>query len=186
MTDISEQFATRAARLLQGTVQACAARALRLAQSGADRAEATVPAVDARLAILARAGLRLTELSHQCIEQLLKQGQSSARNALADSAERLRLTARASSLGALYEEQRASLRASRARVMGELQATWQIVAAAGRELTHLARSTGSELASGREVAPGHSRRGARGAGARRSSKTASRSKNTGDARSGKA
>jgi hypothetical protein len=114
-----------------------------------------MPAIEERLATLAEAGQRLTDLSHRCLGQLLQQGQTSARGALADSAERLRIAAHASSLGALYKEQRAALPASRARLVSELESTWQIVAAVGRELSELAHSTGSELLRGRapEKAP---------------------------------
>ncbi|HTT01841.1 MAG TPA: hypothetical protein VMG11_07080 [Steroidobacteraceae bacterium] len=149
MTDNPEQFATAAARLLQGTAQACADRALRLAQSSADRVSTRMPAVEECLVTLAAAGLRLADLSHRCLGELLKQGHTSARGALADSADRLRMTSRASSLGALYKEQRDALPASRARLLSELESTWQIVTAAGRELSELARSTGSELLRGR-------------------------------------
>lgn len=142
---IPEQIIMTAARLLQGRAQGYAGRALRLAQREAARTAERLEIAGPRLTALTEAGLRLTELSYRCVDQLARQSVASAQGALLDGTERLRMTARAHSLGALYAEQRDALPASRARIAKELRATWKIVASTGRELMEIAQSARSGL-----------------------------------------
>jgi hypothetical protein len=142
---ILEPIALTAARLLQRSARGYAGRALRLAQREAGRAAERLDTAEPRITALAEAGLRLSELSCRCVDQLVRQSIASTQGALTDGVERLRITARARSLGALYADQRAALPASRARVAQELQATWKIVASTGRELVQIAQSARSEL-----------------------------------------
>ncbi len=149
---IPDQIALTAARLLQGRAQGYAGRALRLAQREAARAAERLDTAGPRLTALTEAGLRLTELSCRCVDRLVRQSLASAHGALTDGAERLRMTARARSIGALYADQRAALPASRARVARELQATWKIVASTGRELVEIAQAARNELMQGDSAA----------------------------------
>ena len=172
---LAGQIALNAARLFQESAQGYAGRALRAARRGAKQAAERLEGAEPRIATLTQAGLRLTELSCQCIEKLMRQSVASAHGALADGAQRLRMTAQAQSLRELYAEQRAALPASRERLARELEATWRIVASTGREVAELAQSTGRELlhvasprAKGRRrggsAAPAGARKGARRAG----------------------
>jgi hypothetical protein len=146
---LSSQIARTAARLLHEHAQSYADGALRLARRGAERAAQRVEADAPRIAALTEAGLRATEVSCRALDQLVRQGFDSARGALVDGAERLRITARAESFADLYAAQRATLPDSRARIAKELGATWKIVVATGRELVDVARSTRDELAQSR-------------------------------------
>ncbi len=168
---IPEQIVLSAARLLQGRAQGYAGRALRVARREAGRTAERLENAGPRLTALTEAGLRLTELSCRCVDRLVRQSLASAQGALADGAERLRMTARARSIGALYAEQWDALPASRARIAKELGATWKIVASTGKELVQIAQSARDELvqhhrAGGRSAAHarkgGSSRGGARG------------------------
>jgi hypothetical protein len=134
------------ARALRERASACAGLAARTAQGGAERAARGMDAAGPRVASLAAAGLSLTELSSRCAGQLLEQSLRSAQGALADGSQRLRMAAEADSLASLYRAQRASLAGSRARILGEIEATWRIVTSTGRELSALAIRTGRELA----------------------------------------
>lgn len=157
---LAGQFAMTAARLLQYRAGTYASWALRLAQSGADQAADRVEAAAPRVATLTEAGLRLSEITYHCVDQLMRQGVESARGALADSTERLRMTARARSVFDLYAAQRAALPATRRRVVREVEATWSILRSASRDVFELARSTRSELQDGavRETRGSPSRR----------------------------
>jgi hypothetical protein len=141
----SERFLA-SARALRERAYACAGYAARAAQSGAGRAARSMDAAAPRIASLAAAGRSLTELSTHCAGQLLEQSFASMQGALADGAQRLALAAEADSLTSLYHAQRASLSGSRARILGEIEATWRIVASTGRELSALVGRTGRELA----------------------------------------
>jgi len=147
--NLSGQIALNAARLLQQRAQGYADRALRLAREGAELAAARLEVEGPRLSALAEAGLRATELSYQCLDQLLRQGLTGARAALTDGAERLRITAEAGSLSALYDAQRATLPASRKRIARELGSAWEIVLATSRELAKVAQSARHDLDQGR-------------------------------------
>jgi hypothetical protein len=142
---LTGQIALTAARLLYDRAETYAGRALRLAQWGAEQAAERVEAAAPRIATLTEAGLRLTEITCRCMDRLVRQGLDSAQGTLVDSADRLRMTARARNLGALYAAQRAAAPATRKRVAHDLEATWDIVASAGRELIDLARATRGEL-----------------------------------------
>jgi hypothetical protein len=177
--NLSSQIALTAARLLRDHAQGYAGRALRLARRGADQTAERLEAEAPRFTALAEAGLRATEVSCRALDRLLRQGFDSARGAFADSAERLRITARAESFGALYAAQRATLPASRDRVVKELEATWRIVVSTSRELAEVARSARHELARG----AGRGGRGRSRTGTPRRSKRAAR-RPTGGTRSG--
>lgn len=158
---VSGQIAWTAAQLLRRSAQSYAGHALRLVRREAERTAGRLEAAGPPITALTEAGLRLTELSCRCVNQLVRQGLASAQGALTDGAERLRATARAESVGALYSEQRASLPASRARIAKELQATWKIMASTGRELVEIAASARKELARGSRAerpTPPHRRR----------------------------
>jgi hypothetical protein len=142
---LSSQIALTAARLLQQSARGYAGVALRLARRGAERAADRIEAEEPRITALTEAGLLATEVSCRCLDRLVRQGLGSAKGALNDSAERLRISARAESFAALYAAQRASLPASRERVAKELGAAWKIVVSTGRELADIARSTRDEL-----------------------------------------
>ncbi len=142
---LSSQIALTAARLLQQSAQDYAGRALRLARRGAERAAERIEAEEPRITALTEAGLLATEVSCRCLDRLVRQGLDSARGALSDGAERLRITARSESFAALYAAQRASLPASRERVAKELGTAWKIVVSTGRELAGIARSARDEL-----------------------------------------
>jgi hypothetical protein len=145
----SRQFALAATRLLQERTQAYAGSALRLARQGAVHAAKRMQAEGPRLSALAEAGLKVSEVSCRGLDRLLRQGVSSARGALTDGAERLRLTARSESFSQLYKAQRASLPASRARVFKELETAWGIVLSTGQQLADVAKSAREELAQSR-------------------------------------
>ena len=145
---LPEQLALTAARLLQRSARDYAGHALQLMRREAKRTAERLEAAGPPLAALTEAGLRLSELSCRCVDQLVRQGLASAQGALTDGAERLRITARAESPSALYAEQRAMLPASGARIAKELQATWKIVASTGRALVEIAESTRKELVRG--------------------------------------
>jgi hypothetical protein len=164
--NLSGQIALTAARLLQQRAQGYAGRALRLAREGAELAAARLEVEGPRISVLAEAGLRATALSYQCFDQLVRQGLTGARGALTDGAERLRITAEAESLSALYEAQRATLPASRKRIARELGAAWEIVVATSRELAKVARSARHELDHGRGKR-GHARSRSRSRGGKR-------------------
>ncbi len=168
---IPEQIALTAARLLQERAQRYAGRALRVARREAGRTAERLEHAGPRLTALTEAGLRLTELSCRCVDQLVRQSLASAHGALEDGAERLRMTARARNIGALYAEQRDALPASRARIAKELQATWKIVASTGRELVEIAQSAREELTQSDRAAGGrsaaHARKGHIGRGGAR-------------------
>jgi hypothetical protein len=136
-------------RLLHQRTQDYAGRALRLARRGAVRAAQRMDQEAPRIAALTEVGLRASEVSYRALDRLVRQGLASARGALTDGAERLRLTARSASLAELYDAQRATLPASRARVARELQAAWAIVRSTGEELAEVARSAREELAQSR-------------------------------------
>ena len=145
----SSQFAFAAARALQERTQAYAGSALRLARRGATRAAERVEAEGPRISALAEAGLRVSEVSWRGLDRLVRQGVASAKGALTDGAERLRLTGRSESFAELYKVQRATLPASRARILKELEAAWTIVLATGQELADVAQSAREELAQHR-------------------------------------
>lgn len=145
----SSQFTLAAARLLQERTQAYAGSVLRLARRGAVHAAKRMEAEGPRLSALAEAGLKASEVSCRGLDRLLRQGVASAKGALTDGAERLRLTARSESLAELYKAQRATLPASRTRVLKELEAAWTIVLSTGQELAGVARSARGELAQSR-------------------------------------
>jgi hypothetical protein len=142
---LSSRIALTAARLLHERAQGYATEALRLARGGAERAARRMQAEGPRITALGEAGLRATEVSCRGLDRLVRQGFASARGAFRDGAERLRMTARAETFGALYAAQRATLPASRKRIAKELGAAWTIVASTSRELADIARSAGSEL-----------------------------------------
>ncbi|HUN25518.1 MAG TPA: phasin family protein [Steroidobacteraceae bacterium] len=157
---LAGQIALNAARRFRERAEGYAGRALRAAQRSAAQAAEHLETAEPQIATLTEAGLRFTELSYRCVDRLLRQSIASAQGALTDGAQRLRATAKAESLQALYAAQRASLPASRERLVRELEATWRIVAAAGREVAALAESTGRELRHGRGTPPKRRRRGA--------------------------
>ena len=136
------------ARALREQAYTWAGYAARAAQTGAQRAALRMDAASPRVALLATAGRSLTELSTRCAGQLLEQGLASVQGALVDGSQRLRMAAEADSLTSLYRAQRATVPASRARVLGEIESTWRIVASTGRELTALALRTHRELTDG--------------------------------------
>jgi hypothetical protein len=146
---LSSQIALTAARLFNERAQSYADRALRLVRRGAEHAALRMDSEAPRIAELTEAGLRATEVSYRGLDRLVRQGLDSARGALADGAERLRITARAESLGAFYAAQWAMLPKSRDRITRELGATWEIVRATGRELVEVARSARDGLGKGR-------------------------------------
>jgi len=123
-----------------------AGHAVRLARRGAEHAAERIEAEAPRIATLTEAGLRASEVSYRALERLVRQGLESARGALTDGAARLRLTAQSESLAELYDAQRATLPASRARIAKELEAAWAIVRATGEELAAVARAVREELA----------------------------------------
>lgn len=145
---ISDQMARTAARVLRAGMQDSAGRALKLAQWGAARAVLGIETAEPRLTTLTEAGLRLTEVSARCVDQLVRQGLASARGALADGTARLRMTAQAPDLATFYNAQRAAVPKSRERVAQELEATWQIVSSTGRELAAIAQATREDLFTG--------------------------------------
>lgn len=150
---LSSQIVLTAARILGERTQRYATGALRLAQRGAEEAAARMQAEAPRITALAEAGLRATEVSCRALDRLLRQGLRSARGAYVDGAERLALTARADSFGALYAAQRATLPASRERITQELVATWDIVVSTGQELADVAREVQRGLVRARKRAP---------------------------------
>jgi len=166
---IPDQMARAAVRLLTHGVQDYAGRALRLAQRSAARAALGIETAQPRLATLTEAGLRVTEASCRCVDRLVRQSVASAHGALEDGTERLRMTARARSLSALYDEQRATLPASRERISRELETVWKIVASARRDLAEIAHSTREQLLG--QPRPKRGRR-KRSAGSRRSGRAA--------------
>lgn len=145
---IPDEMTRSAARFLRTGVQGYAGRAIRLAQWGAQRTASGIETAEPRLTTLAETSLRVTEVSCRCLDGLLRQGLQSARGALTDGAERLRKTAQARDFATLYQQQRASLPTSRARVTQEIEATWKIMTSTGRELAAIARSTREDLAKG--------------------------------------
>ncbi len=149
--NLAGQIALTAARLMQHRAGPYAETALRLAQRGAERAADRVEAAGPQLATLAEAGLKLTEITFRCVDQLVRRGMESAQGTLADGAERLRMGAKARTFGALYAAQRAALPQTRRRVARDLEVTWKIMTSASRDLFELARSTRSELMN----APSH-------------------------------
>ena len=146
--NLAGQIAMTAARLMQLRAGPYAERALRLARRGAERAAERVEAAGPQVATLAEAGLKLTEITFRCVDQLVRRGIESAQGTLTDGAERLRLSAKARTFGALYAAQRAALPQTGRRVASDLEAGWQIMSSASRDVIELARSTRSELASG--------------------------------------
>lgn len=145
---LAGQVAWTAARLMQHRAGSYAERALRLAQASAGRAAERVEAAGPRIATLAEASLKLTEITFRCVDQLVRQGVESAQGTLSDGADRLRMSAKARSFGALYAAQRAALPQTGRRVARDLEATWRIMSATSRDLIELARSTRHELESG--------------------------------------
>lgn len=143
--NLAGQLALTAARLLEHRAGPYAERMLHLAQRGAERAAQRVEAAGPRIATLAEAGLKLTEITFRCVDQLVRQGVESAQGTLHDGAERLRMSAKARTLGALYTAQRAAFPKTRRRVAHDLEATWRIMSSASRDVIALARSTRSEL-----------------------------------------
>jgi Phasin protein len=145
--NLAGQIALTAARLMQLRAGPYADRALRLAQQGAERAAERVEAAGPQVATLAEAGLKLSEITFRCVDQLVRRGIESAQATLTDGAERLRLSAKARSFGALYAAQRATLPQTGRRVARDFEATWKIMTSTSHDLVELARSTRSELAS---------------------------------------
>ncbi len=143
--NLAGQIALTAARLMQHRAGAYAERALHLAQRSAAQAADRVEAASPRIATLAEAGLKLTEITCRCVDQLIRQGIESTHGALTDGAERLRMTAKARTLGALYAAQWGALPATRRRVARDLEKTWHIMATTSRDLVALARTTRSAL-----------------------------------------
>ncbi|HUN73374.1 MAG TPA: hypothetical protein VMU40_02550 [Steroidobacteraceae bacterium] len=153
---LSTQFALAAARFLQERTQAYGSRALRVARHGAVRAVERMEAEGPRISALAEAGLKASEASFRGLDRLVRHGLASAKGALDDGAERLRLTARSETFAELYDAQRATLPASRARIAKELEAAWAIVLLTGQELAGVARSAREDLAQSRQQ-PSHAR-----------------------------
>jgi hypothetical protein len=148
------------ARALREQAYSCIGYAARAVQTGAEHAAHRIDAAGPHIASLAAAGRDLTEISTRCAGHLLEQGLASVQGALADGSQRLRSAAEADSLTSLYQAQRASLPGSRARILGELEATWRILTSTGRELTALALRTRRELAGADAPARTRARRGA--------------------------
>jgi len=144
--NLAGQIALTAARLMHHRAGSYAEQVLHLAQRGAKRAAEHVEAAGPRMATLAGAGLKLTEITFRCVDQLLRQGIESAQGTLDDGARRLRLSAKARTFGALYAAQRAALPKTRRRVAEDLETTWRIMSSASRDIVELARSTRSEFA----------------------------------------
>jgi len=168
--NLAGQIALTAARLMQLRAGPYTERALRLAQRGAERAAERVEAAGPQIATLAEAGLKLSEITFRCVDQLVRRGIESAQATLTDGAERLRMSAKARTFGALYVAQRAALPQTRRRVARDLEATWHIMSSTSRDLVELARSTRSELAS----APSHRARRAAGSRPRARKRTSRR------------
>jgi hypothetical protein len=158
---LPNQVFLTAARLLQEQAQGYAGQALRLVRRGAERAAQRVEAEGPRITALTEAGLRATEVSCQCLDRLVRQGLESAKGALSDGAERLRMTARAETVGALYAAQRATLSASGERIAKDLGAAWKIVVSSSRELADIAQAARNELRQARATHDGARTRTAR-------------------------
>jgi len=134
-------------------------RWLERARASAHRAAERIPLIEERVSTLSDASRHFTDISLRCLDQLLQQALASMHGALADGSQRLQATARAQSLADLYALQRASLPASRQRIVSELGSTIGILADAGRALSSLAWRTGNELvrAPGRGSPPSRQR-----------------------------
>ena len=144
--NLADQIALTAARLMRHRAGSYAEQVLNVAQRNAERAAKRVEALGPRITTLAEAGLKLTEISFRCVDQLVRQGIESAQGALTDGAERLRMSAKARTLGALYAANLDAFPKTRRRVAQDLEATWRIMSSTSRDVIELARSTRSELA----------------------------------------
>lgn len=144
--NLAGQIALTAARIMQQRAGSYAEQVLHLAQRSAERAAVRLDTARPRIATLAEAGLKLTEITFRCVDQLVRRGIESAQGTLDEGAERLRLSAQARTFGALYEAQWAALPKTRRRVARDLAETWQIMSSASRDVFELARSTRRELA----------------------------------------
>ena len=157
--NLAGQIVLTAARLMQHRAGSYAERAPELAQRSAELAAEHVEAAGPRIATLAEAGLKLGEITFRCVDQLVRQGIESTQGALDDGAERLRMSAKARTFGALYAAQWAALPQTRRRVAHDLEAGWRIVSSASRDLVELARTTRGELTG---TPPRRTRRAAAG------------------------
>ncbi|HSN70421.1 MAG TPA: phasin family protein [Steroidobacteraceae bacterium] len=119
-----------------------------LARESTEQLADALESLDAPVATLRDAGTRLTVLSQRFAAELLTAQASAVETALADSAARLRLAAKAEDLRSLLREQVDRLPASRERLSGDLRHAAAATTRAGRELRELATETYSDLLAG--------------------------------------
>jgi phasin family protein len=120
---------------------AYAERAVEVAREGVVRAAKQVEMVESPIDVVAKAGLKLNDLSHSYFERMLEQNIDTVKGAMNDGVRRLRLVAKADTLADLYKDQAKYNAVTTDRVVRDAKATWEIVATAGREVSELALNT---------------------------------------------
>lgn len=163
---LQERFFELSARL-RDQADAYAQRAAMATREGIDRAARQVEALDRPLDTLALAGLELNQISAKYVAQLVTHQTAASRALVRDGAARLRSLAEAESLSEAWRDQASSFADTRGQAIETLRHSWELTAAAGREVAELATSTLRGL-----TAPAPHGRRARGQHAAAGTKTA--------------
>ena len=150
--EIREQLsrARQEARARAGNYRhAVAEAARRAAQQAAQRAlDAKAP-----IRIVAQAGRRVNDLSHQYFSKLVAQQLRSIEDVIEAGTERLNRAAQAQDFRALLAGQAKLYPASRERLGRDLRATWELAADSGRELRAIVSETYAQLIHGVDTSP---------------------------------
>lgn len=134
---------------LQNYRHVVVATARRTAQQAAQRAsEAKAP-----IRVVAQAGRRVNDLSHQYFSKLLTQQLHNVESVIEDGTQRLNRAAQAQDFRTLIAGQAQLLPASRERLGRDLRATWGLAADSGRELRAIVVETYAQLVHGVDTRP---------------------------------
>jgi phasin family protein len=142
--NISERILEATAEV-RGQANAYAERAVEAARESVVRAAEQVEKVESPLELVAKAGLKLNDLSHQYVGALFEQNVDTLKGAVNDGVRRLHLVAKASDVRELYTSQAEYNAVTSDRIARDAKATWNIVAKAGREVSELALTTYAQL-----------------------------------------
>jgi phasin family protein len=147
-------------RILEATAEvrdqasAYAERAVDAARESVERVAERVEKVENPIDVVAKAGLKLNDLSHQYVGKMFAQNIDTLKGAMNDGVRRLHLVAKADGVRDLYASQAKFNAVTSDRVRRDAKATWEIISKAGREVSDLALTTYAQLV--REV-PGKPR-----------------------------
>ncbi len=142
--NISERIFEATAEVRE-QANAYAERAVEAAREGVVRAAEQVEKVESPIDVVAKASLKLNNLSHEYVGALLEQNIDTLKGAVNDGVRRLHLVAKANDVRELYASQVQYNSVTSDRIVRDAKATWGIVAKAGREVSELAITTYAQL-----------------------------------------